>query len=305
MFAMNRWHLLICFAVCSLWAVDCAAQELTPRTYWPAPKGTRVFVTGYSYASGDVLFDSSIPITGADSKVNSGILAYVQTLGLWGRTSNFLVELPYAWGTSKGLVAETPASRDFSDFGDLSVSLNVNLRGAPSMTREEFMALRADPHLILGASLKVVVPTGQYDPNLLVNVGTNRWAVRAQLGAIIPLRPKWMLELTAGAWFFGDDDAYIAGKKEQKPIYSVQTNLIKRIRPGLWASLDLSWYEGGRQTIDGDPLNDTQRNLKVGGTIVVPFRGRHAIKIGYGNGVITRFGSDFEQVLVSYQVALR
>jgi hypothetical protein len=278
---------------------------LTPRIYWPAPKGTRVFVTGYSYATGDVLFDSSIPISGADSKVNSGILAYVQTLGLWGRTSNLLVELPYAWGTSKGLVAETPASRDFSDFGDLSVSLNVNLRGAPSMTREEFMALRADPRPILGASLKVVVPTGSYDPNRLINVGANRWAVRTQLGAIIPLRPKWLLELTAGAWFFGDDDAYIAGKKEQKPIYSVQSNLIKRIRPGLWASLDLTWFAGGRQTIDGDPLNDTQRNLKIGGTIMVPFRGRHAIKIGYGNGVITRFGSDFDQVIVSYQVALK
>jgi hypothetical protein len=85
-----------------------------------------------------------------------------------------LVELPYAWGTTKGLLAETPASRNFSDFGDLSLSLNVNLSGAPSMTREDFMALRADPHLILGASLKVIVPTGSYDPNRLVNVGANR-----------------------------------------------------------------------------------------------------------------------------------
>jgi len=302
---MNRWHVLLCFTACSLWIADCAAQELTPRIYWPAPKGTRVFVTGYSHASGDVLFDSSVPISGADSKINSGILAYVQTLGLWGRTTNLLVQLPYAWGTTKGLLEGTPASRDFSDFGDLDVTLNVNLRGAPSMTREDFMALRADPHLILGASLKVIVPTGSYDPKRLVNVGANRWAVRTQLGAIIPLKPKWLLELTAGAWFFGDDDQFVTGRKEQKPVYSVQTNLIKRIRPGLWASLDLTYFTGGRQTIDGNPLHDTQRNLKVGGTVVVPFRGRHAIKIGYGNGVITRFGSDFEQVLVSYQVALK
>jgi len=302
---MIRWHILLWFAGLSLWMADCTAQELTPRIYWPAPKGTQVFVTGYSHSTGDVLFDSSVPISGVDSRINSGILAYVRTLGLLGRTSNLLVQLPYAWGNTKGVLEETPASRDFNDFGDLTVSLNVNLFGAPSMSREEFMALRADPHMILGASMKVIVPTGSYDPDRLVNVGSNRWAIQTQLGAILPLKPKLLLELTAGVWFFGDDDKFIAGRKEQAPIYSVQTNLIKRIRPGFWASLDLTYYTGGRQTIDGNPHQDLQRNLKVGGTVVIPFRKRHAIKIGYGNGVITRYGSDFEQFLVSYQVAFR
>jgi len=86
------------------------------------------------------------------------ISLFLVTVGLWGRTSNLLVELPYAWGTTKGLLAEAPASRDFSDFGDLRITLNVNLRGAPSMTLEDFLALRANPHLIIGASLKVVAP---------------------------------------------------------------------------------------------------------------------------------------------------
>ena len=90
-----------------------------------------------------------------------------------------------------------------------------------------------------------------------------------------------MLEFTAGAWIFGDDDDFLSGRKEQEPIYSVQTNLIKRIRPGLWASLDLTYFTGGRQTIGGGRLEDTQSNLKIGGTVVVPFRKRHAIKIGY------------------------
>ena len=291
--------------IVSLWATDSFAQELTPRIYWPAPKGTQVLVAGYSYAAGDLYFAPSIPIKGADSKINAGVLAYLHTLGLWGRTSNLLVELPYAWGTTKGLLAETPASRDLSDFGDLRITLNVNLRGAPSMTLEDFLALRANPHLIIGASLKVVVPTGHYDSDRLINVGTNRWAVRAQLGSIIPLKPTWLLELTAGAWFFGDDDEFIAGKKEQAPIFSAQTNLIKRIRPGFWASLDLTYYTGGQQTVGGNRLGDTQRNMKIGGTIVVPFRGRHAIKIGYANGIVTRYGDDFDQFLVSYQVLLR
>lgn len=292
----------IIFYLCS--ALPLAAQELTPRIYWPAPKGTRILVTGYSYSEGDVIFDPSIPIKGADSKINTGVLAYVQTLGLWGRTSNLLLELPYSWGTTKGLLDDNPVNRDFSDFGDLGITLNVNLRGAPSMTREDFLALRANPHPIIGASLKVIAPTGHYDSNRLINVGLNRWAIRAQLGSIIPLRPTWLLEFTAGAWIFGDDDDFLSGRKEQEPIYSVQTNLIKRIRPGLWASLDLTYFTGGRQTIGGGRLEDTQSNLKIGGTVVVPFRKRHAIKIGYANGIVTKYGNDFDQFLLSYQVVL-
>ena len=302
---MSTSRAVLVWAMCSLWAADGAAQELTPRTYWPAPKGTKVAVVGYSYAYGDVFFDPSIPLYGVDSRINVGVLAYLQTIGLWRRTTNFLVELPYSWGTTEGILVEDPARRDFSGLGDLGVTLTVNLLGAPSLTPEDFQKLRANPHPILGASLKVVAPTGNYDPERLINVGANRWAVRAQLGTIIPLRPKWLLELAAGAWFYSDDDDFLPGKREQAPVFAAQANLVKRFRPGFWASLDLTLFTGGRQTIGGDRLGDVQRNLKIGGTVVVPFRGRHAIKLGYANGAVTNFGTDFNQFLVSYQMLFR
>jgi len=295
---------MVC-VVCNLWAADIAAQELAPRLFWPAPKGTSVMVAGYAYATGGVLFDLSIPIEDADSNINTGILAYGRTLGLWGRTTNFLVELPYSEGTTKGLLLGEPASRDFSDFGDLSVGLNVNLRGAPTMNREEFMAFRANPRPIIGVGLKLQIPTGQYDSNKLINVGANRWAARLKLGTVMKLKPAWLLELSASTWLFGDDNDFVMGKKEQEPIFALETNIIKRIRPGLWASLDITCYTGGRQTIGGNPLRDEQRNVKLGGTLVVPFRGRHAIKIGYADGIITRFGNDFSQFIMSYSVVLK
>jgi hypothetical protein len=299
-----RKALALCLLIYIL-PLPVVAQELTPRLYWPAPQGTKVLVTGYSHASGDVFFDRSIPLYGVDSSINVGILAYLHTLSLWGRSSNFLVELPYTWGNTKGFVGETPARRDFSDFGDLRFNLTFNLLGAPSMTREEFLEFRAKPRPIIGASLKVVAPTGEYDSNKLINVGGNRWATRLQLGSIIPLRPTWLLELEGGVWFFGDDDEFLPGAREQDPIYSAQVNLIKRIRPGLWASLDLTYFGGGRQTIGGEKLSDVQHNVKLGGTVVVPFAGRHAIKVGYANGAVTKYGSDFDQFLVTYQVLLK
>jgi hypothetical protein len=114
-----------------------------------------------------------------------------------------------------------------------------------------------------------------------------------------------LLELAAGAWLFGDNDQFLPGKREQDPIYPVQANLIKRIRPGLWAFLDLTYVEGGRTTIGGDRLRDVQQNLKIGGTLVVPFGGRHAIKIGYANGAVTKYGSDFDQFLLTCQILLK
>jgi hypothetical protein len=287
-----------------LWAAAGAAQDLTPRFYWPSPKGTKVGVVGYVYASGDVLFDPSIPLFGVDSSVNVAVLGYLQTFNLLGRTSNVVVELPYQWGSTRGLIGETPARGNAFGIGDLGVTLAVNLLGAPTMTPADFQELRKKPHPMLGASLKVVAPIGQYNEERLLNVGGNRWAVRAELGTVIPLKRKWLLELQAGTWLLGDDDDFIAGYREQDPIYAFQLHLVRRLRPGFWVSLDGNYFTGGRQTIAGEELQDVQDNSRVGATVVLPFKRRHAVKLGFAIGVFTEFGSDFDQYLVSYQVLL-
>jgi hypothetical protein len=293
-------------AACCLWLGVCYAQELTPRAYWPAPKGTKVAVFGYSRSSGDVLFDPSTPLYGVDSRVNAGVAAVLQTLSLWGRTTNVVVELPYTWGTTEGLVGETPASSYFSGFADIRATLAVNLLGAPSMTPSEFQELRADPRHMLGASLKVVAPTGKHDSSRLINAGSNRWAARAELGYIYPVKPRWLLEFDLGVWFYSDDDDFLPGKLEQEPVFAGRLHVVRRFkRPGFWASLDLTHFTGGRHIVGGDQLEDTQRNSKIGATVVVPFRGRHAIKVGYSRGVVTEFGEDFRQLLLSYSLVFR
>ena len=292
---------ILLLALLGMWAAAATSQELTPRAYWPAPKGTKVAVLGYSHVQGDVLFDPSIPLYGVDSDIRTSILAYLQTFSIAGRTTNVLVELPYSWGTTKGTVGDEPGRRDFNGFNDFGATLSINLLGAPTMTPEDFQALRADPHPILGASFKVFAPTGHYNPNRLINTGANRWAFKLELGSVIPLHRRWQFELAAGTWFFTDDDKFLPGKREQEPIYAFQAHLVHRFKPGLWASLDANYFTGGRQTIGGNELVDVQQNSKIGGMIVIPFKGRHAVKFGYFIGVRTRYGSDFDQFLLSYQ----
>jgi hypothetical protein len=174
--------------VAALVAQNASAQDLTPRTYWPAPNGTKLLIFGYAYQSGDVVTDPSIPITGVDSTIDS----------------KFQFELPYVDGTTTGLVSREPGRRDVSGFGDVAATLSINILGSASMSLAEFQQLRQNPRPILGASIKIVAPTGDYESDKLINIGTNRWALRFQLGYIRPLTPKWLLEMSAGAWFFQD-----------------------------------------------------------------------------------------------------
>ena len=287
------------------WALPVFAQELTPRTYWPAPKGVKIGVLGYVYAEGDVRFDPSIPLYGVDSEVNLMVAAYLQTFSFWGRTANILAQAPYQWSTTRGILVDTPEEGNVSGFGDPEVKLTVNLLGAPTMTPAEFQALRQAPHPILGTSVSVIVPIGQYDSNRLLNVGGNRWAVKAELGAAIPLRPKVILEIEGGIWWLGDDDDFLAGPRKQNPIAGIEFHLVRRFKPGFWASIDANFFFGGRQTIDGQELVDVQQNSRVGGTLVVPFKGRHAVKLGYATGLFTEFGTDFDQYMLTYQVLVK
>ena len=296
---IKTFAVALCIGV--FWSMPGVSQELTPRAYWPAPTGTRVATIGYSYVSGDTIPDPSLPITGVDSKIGSLSVGYRQTLDLWGRTANVTLELPYSDGDTEGEtdVGETLV-RDYKGMGDASLGLSVNFMGAPAMNPQEFAALRESPGPILGASIKVVAPTGKYDSDKLINVGANRWAVKAELGFIAPLAPKWLLELDLGAWMFDDNDDFLGFTKEQKPIAAIQTHLVHILPSGIWASLNASFYKGGRSTLAGKRLDDLQRDSKIGVTLVYPFARQHAVKVGYSIGSLNDSDEDFDVWIVAY-----
>ena len=173
------------------------------------------------------------------------------------------------------------------------------------MTRAEFQELRKNPHPIVGASVRVLAPTGNYSPDKVFNVGAHRWAVKTELGTIFPFSPPWHLELEVGAWLFGDNVEFLGMTREQRPVLSLETHLVRRFWPGFWASLDANFYGGGRSIVDGAELEDLQRNSRLGVTVVFPFRRRHALKASYSWGVVTESGGNFSSFVVAYNVLLR
>ena len=285
----------------ALAASQAHAQSLTPRGYWPAPEGTRIVALGFSHTDGDTIPDPSLPITGIDSSIDTGSVALRQTFALMGRTATGIVQQTYSAGeTTADVDGLGEVGRDYQGMGDLRGTLTVNLVGAPSMDREQFLALVAEPEPLLGASLKVVAPTGRYDPQRLINVGTNRWAVKAEVGAILPLHPRWLWELQAGVWGFSDNDDFLGRRRQQEPIYDYAMHLVHILPRGLWVSLYANFYEGGRGQLDERKLDNVQRDSQVGATIVYPFRRRHAIKLSYAIGSLQDSDEDFSTLSLSY-----
>lgn len=300
-------YFLCCLALVAIgfWSTAGLAQELAPRAYWPAPKGTNVLVLGYQRSTGDILIDPSLPVTGIESTINFAQVTYQDTLNLFGRTAGLQFNLPYTWGTTEGFLEDEFRSRSVSDLADMRVRLAINLVGAPTMDRAGFQELRANPRTIIGASVLVQVPTGGYEEDKLINAGTNRWAVKPALGLIWPLYPTWLLEFEIGQWIFGDNNEFLGETRKQDPIVSTEFHLIKRIRPGFWASLDVNYYTGGRTTVGQDRRSDLQRNSRVGGTVVFPFKRQHAIRVAYSAGVVTESGGDFNTISLNYAYAWR
>ena len=281
------------------------SQELTPRAYWPAPKGTKFVLAGYAYSTGDVVTDPTLPLVGVDSTIQQGVVAYQQTISLAGRTSNIQLEVPYTDGSTDGIFQGNPVNREVSGIGDVSATISFNLMGAPSMTREEFQAFRKNPSPILATSLKVVAPTGEYEPDKLINVGTNRWAAKLKLGYLRPMPAKWVLEMAAGVWVFEDNDEFLGVTREQQPVVALDLNVVKRFRPGFWGSIDANYYLGGRTTVDGDKNADFQRNSRLGFSLAYPFAGSHAIKLSFSAGVVTESEDDYNTVLLNYLYRLQ
>ncbi len=282
------------------WHGAAQAQELTPRAYWPLPNGTNVMVLGYQHSSGDIVTDASLPLTGVDSSIHYLQASYQRSFGLFGRSASMQLNLPYSDGKTEGLVEGEFRSRETTGFADARVRLSVNLKGAPVMDGSGFQALRKEPRPIFGASLLVQAPTGEYERDKVINLGTNRWSIKPAIGFIWPLRPTWLLEFEAGTWLFGDNNDFLGQTREQDPLLSTEFHLVKRIRPGFWMSLDANFYVGGRTTIGGQERGDFQRNSRAGATLLLPISGRHALRGSFSTGAVTKSGGDFQIFSLSY-----
>jgi hypothetical protein len=275
------------------------AQELEPRAYSPAPVGVNFFLLSGLRSNGEVLTDPSAPVQDVDAKLNLGVAGYGRTFGLFGHQASAVVAVPYVWGDISGNVFEEARSITRSGVGDTRLRLAVNLIGGEALTPKEFMT--RTPSTTLGASLSITAPTGQYDPDKLINIGTNRWAFKPEIGLTIPHGPG-MFDVFAGVWLFSSNPDFFGGvHREQDPMPTLQGHVSYTFRPRLWLAFDSTYYFDGETSANGVPAGDRKENSRVGLTLSLPAGKKQSIKFNYSRGATARLGSNFTTFGVAWQ----
>ena len=287
---------LFAFAVCSS---NAKAQDIEPRAFSNAPVGMNFLIAGYGYTEGNVLFDPSVPLTDAHLRTNSPFLAYARALEAWGYSAKFDVIVPYVTLAGDALYAGQPVSRNVSGFADPRFRFSFNFVGAPALTLQEFTGYRQD--LIVGVSLQVSAPWGQYDATRIVNIGNNRWSFKPELG-ISKAWGSWTWELIPSITYYTDNNNYQnGGTFAQAPIYAAQGHVIHSFDSGIWLALDVVHFTGGRTTTNGVADDNELRNSRMGATIALPVDRKNSVKITAISGTSTRTGSDIKALGAAWQ----
>ena len=296
----GRIGVLVAVAVVAL-AHTVQAQDMEPRAYSPSPLGTNFLAVAIGNSRGAVLFDPTVPVTDAQADLNSATVGYARTFALGSRQGLVAALLPYVRGDIAGTVFEESRRVERSGLADVRVKVSINLVGTEAMTREEFA--KAPRRTIVGASLTVQAPTGQYDETKLINIGTNRWSFKPEVGVSVPLG-RWYLDAYAGAWFFTANDRFYPGNatRRQDPLTVLQTHVSYVFKSHAWVAIDATWYGGGAATVGSNPPSTRQSNSRAGATFALPLTRSQSLKFAASTGTSTRTGTDFRTYLVGWQL---
>jgi len=296
---LSRIARLAVLAILGMTNSSVNATDIEPRSYSNIPVGLNFLLAGYGYTKGNVTFAPTVPITNARLETHSAIYAYVRSLDIWGKSGKVDIIIPQAWISGQAEVFGQQRDREIAGFADPLFRFYVNLYGAPALSMKEFANYQQDT--IIGVSLAVTAPGGQYDPDKLVNVGTNRWSIKPEIG----LSKDWgplTTEFAAGVYVFTDNDEPFQGNTlEQDPLYNLQGHLIYSFGSGIWAAFDTNYYTGGRNTTDQIVADNLQQNWRVGGTLAFPINRHNSIKINGSTGVYSRTGSHYDIVGIAWQ----
>jgi hypothetical protein len=279
------------------------AQDLDPRAYVRVPFNTRTIVGGYSYSYGDVVTDPTLPIKNIDATVQSFVLSYVHSFNLLGLSSQAMVALPHSWARVSGEVQNQSERISRSGFADARFRLSVLLLGAPAASLQELV--KAPRKTILGVSINVIAPTGQFYPDKLINLGTHRFSFRPELAVSHPMGKRWLLDVYSGVWFFTANHSFYPGNslRTQEPMGAFQGHISYNLRPRFWIAMNATFYVGGTSSINDIYNDDRQENARIGVTTVLPVGKRNSLKLSASKGAVVRIGQNFATFSIGWQTS--
>lgn len=287
------------FSIVVFHGTNTSAQELEPRALTNVPVGMNFLLLGYSYSQGNILLDPAVPIDDLDAKLHTIVGAYLRSIKIFGLAGKVDVIIPWASGDWTGLYTGIDTSRSVSGMGDARIRLSVNFIGAPPLIMGKFRDYK--PSKISGVSLQIIAPTGQYDPDRLINLGSNRWVFKPQWGFSRYFK-NWIVETYLSARFFTVNQNFWGGNEvKQNPLGAIKLHAIRSFPRKWWLALDAGYGLGGRTYINGEEKDTRISTLRFGLTLAAPLGPHHTIRLTGVTGFRLEQGSDFDAIALSYQ----
>ncbi len=245
-----------------------SAADDGPRMYWNAPVGTNILQAYFWTVSGNNISpENTQPQPGFDTDINIGILGYNRIIDIAGHSA--IATAVITGGKVSGSLLNTKL-RSSSGLGDLYIQGVINLFGAPALSAEAFGTYKQDT--VLSLLVGVTAPTGDYESDRVLNMGTNRWNVRIGLPFVQTLSSEWIfgeistLEILPSVWFYGDNDNSFGSKIAQDPLYTLEAHLTRNITPMIFVSLDYFVQRVGNSYTDGVQTGVSHTSDSLGAT---------------------------------------
>jgi len=278
------------------------AQDLAPRAYVITPVHSNAITLTWGFYDGGLNLSGAIPVS-TSGTYNVPVFSYYHSLSFFGRSANITASLPYGVGNFEAAALGRQKSAYLSGLFDLGFRFSVNIKGGPAMRLGEFSKWKQKT--ILGVSLRVMAPTGQYSPTKLLNWGINRWAFKPEFG-YSRRWSNWVLDGYAGVWFYTTNSADFhiphPAPQTEEPVGSFEGHLSRDFGRGTWVSLDGNFWWGGVTTLDSIRNPETrQTSSRVGGTAAFRISKHQSIKISYSDGAYVRFGGNYQNVSLAWQ----
>ena len=273
----------LCGAAILLPCSPALAQELEARRWSHLPIGLNLSHVTYAHTKGDIAFDPTLGIEDAEVEMDTALVGYARSFKLAGKSARIEVRQALLNGRWDGIVNGVPTTVKRRGLADTFVRLAVNFVGAPPLSGKDFGAYRAghDIETIVGAAVSLQLPTGEYFDDKLINLGSNRFTIRPQLG-VQHRRRNWTFEATAMAWIYTDNLSFFNGNElEQNPLYTLDGTVIYTMKAGPWVSASIGIGVGGSTRINGRANDDRKKDTGWAVGAGLPLSRTLGIKVNY------------------------
>jgi hypothetical protein len=258
-----------------------------PRAYMLTPADSQILTAYGLFLDGNQNLDPGVSSRNLDLDVDVGVLQYTHSFSLCDNACGVFLIAPY--GSTEGtfnfpLFSLTGES---SGLADIQLGTVFGLYGSPSLEVPDY--LEYDPGFSLGLLAKLTAPTGEYDENKVINLGSNRWGLQVGVPMGYYLGESFLdddlttFELLPSVFFFGDNaDPFRAGESSQDPLFQIEAHITRNLSRMAWVSLDANYQYGGETSTDGISGNDRRESFGLGGTIGVNLSKTLSINATYG-----------------------